>query len=166
MVAIQIESKRESVMYAIALGCVFLFIIGLTWFYWNSQTAQYGSMDPYMLAVSVESAQSSGLRAGHENPVERNTSIWFYGALIVSLLLLFGVTFRYYSHREMKKTEKKWNRTCQTFLTRMEVERANYEDRLNRDDTVWTRILKGDSIDEREIMRMARGRKISRDRRS
>ena len=71
------------------------------------------------------------------------SSLWFFGTLIISLLLLFGLTFRYYSFREMKQAEKRWKTACDSFLTRMEIELMSSEEEQNGNGNDWVHILNG-----------------------
>lgn len=154
MVAIRIENKRDSLMFAIAIGCVFFLIIGVTWVYWTHQSSHMpsegqstfhgagsGTIGGDREASSKAGSASTGTQTGGTNDL---TSLWFFGTLIVSLLLLFGMTFRYYSHREMKQAERNWSKACHSFITRMEIERMASEERMEESRTVWSRILNGE----------------------
>ena len=154
MVAIRIENKRDSLMFAIAIGCVFLLIIGVTWVYWTYQSGPLpsegqstfhgtgsGTIGGDRGAFSKPGSASAGTLTGGTNDI---TSLWFFGTLIVSLLLLFGMTFRYYSHREMKQAERNWSKACDNFLTRMEIERLASDERMEESRMVWSRILNGE----------------------
>lgn len=146
MLSVKIESKKESLMFAVALGCVLLLIIGVAWMYWSH------SADSVMKdggrgrtgVVSIEDKQAA-VR-------DENTSLWFFGTLVVALILLFGLTFRYYTHREIKETEEKWKTACQSFLTRMAIEQADYEEEQANGPTVWSKILNGNGVEETDVV--------------
>lgn len=153
MFAIRIENKKESLMYTIALGGVLCLIIGVTWIYWTHSA--HRTLENVTLTEKTASERYASSVKQHETESNGNSSLWFFGTLIVLLLLLFGLTFRYYSHREMKEAEKRWRTACERFLTRMEIEQATYKDERKNGDSVWSRILKGESVEETEIIRIS-----------
>jgi hypothetical protein len=154
MLSVRIDNKKESVMYAVALGCVFLLIIGVTWIYWSQSsgelTAQRGSGRARTMSGQTEEASSAEQQMAAKRYGE-STTLWFFGTLVILLILLFGLTFRYYSYREMKEAERKWRMACQQFLTRMEIEQIDYEEKRGNGDTVWAKMLNGEGVKESEI---------------
>ena len=155
--SIRIESKKESVMYAVALGCVLFLIIGVTWLYWSQSANRIAERESFDQSQNLSMLQKETMvgRTAYDNAISENSSMWFFGILIVSLILIVGLTFRYYSHREMKETEKRWRIACQSFVTRMEIEQIKYEENRGNRDTAWEEILKGESVDTSEIVGIA-----------
>ncbi|MFQ6091418.1 MAG: hypothetical protein ACE5OR_01860 [bacterium] len=90
----------------------------------------------------------------HTGKANEDASLWFFFTLMSTLPLLFGLTFRYYSHRETKEVERRWERACQRFLARMEVEGTNSENRGMDHDTIWARILRGEGVEASEVERI------------
>jgi hypothetical protein len=123
-------------------------IISVTLVYWTTQANTEGALEEKagMIVTSkrgMEEGASDVTRKMDASQTSDNPSLWFFGTLIVSLLLLFGLSFRYYSHREITQAEKRWRTACESFLTRMEVERMASEEKQNGTGCDWTHILNG-----------------------
>jgi len=146
MLSVKIESKKESLMFAVALGCVLLLIIGVAWMYWSY------SADRVMNDGGRGQSGTVSIEDRKTAVRDENSSLWFFGTLVVALILLFGLTFRYYTHREIKETEEKWKTACQSFLTRMAIEQADYEEERGNGDMVWSKILNGNGVEEADVV--------------
>ena len=171
MFRIKVEDKKESFFFAIALGCVLLLAVGATVIFWTDH-------DTYDVSEHEESISASTAPDGEEKVVKgdgegrtsihtassvsshtgttaADRSLWFFGTLICALLILFGLTFRYYSHREVIEAERRWEMATRNFITRMEVERAHSENGKNDGDTIWSRILNGEGVEASNIQRIS-----------
>ena len=173
MFRIKVEEKKESIFFAIALGCVLLLALGATVIYWIQPGARevVPMRESRSAAASEDPIEERRGRVGGERDAAEtkavssarplstksgdDDSLWFFGTLICALLVLFGLTFRYYSHREMKEAERRWQRATRNFLARMEVERANSADEKFGSDTLWWRILKNEDVEVTEGDRLA-----------
>ncbi|UCE18355.1 MAG: hypothetical protein JSV84_16105 [Gemmatimonadota bacterium] len=173
MIRIVIEDKRESIFYAVALGCVLLLAVGVTLMYWTEHDlrdiSEAGDGEPVTVFGAAEEMQPMRSRgAGRDTPgkaisltdsfSEKETdtrSLWFFGTIVCTLIVLFILTFRYYSHREVKEAEDRWRRAMRNFMARMEEERVHSEDEKLLPDTIWSRILKGEEIETSGMERIA-----------
>jgi hypothetical protein len=95
------------------------------------------------LTVPVDIPDHTPSSADQSEPSEAFTWI-FFGTIIVALLLLFCLAFRYYARRDMKETEHKWKNACENFITRMDIERMNSSQKQTGPESVWTKILDGE----------------------
>jgi hypothetical protein len=173
MFKIKVEDRKESFFFAIALGCVLLLAVGATVIFWTDhgtydfsegEESMSGTTtttpDKKQTVVEEDGTERTSLQTPssvslHTETTTDDRSLWFFGTLICALLILFGLTFRYYSHREVKEAEKRWEMATRNFITRMEVERANSEDGKNDADTIWSRILSGQGVEASDIRRIS-----------
>ena len=72
-----------------------------------------------------------------------NASLVFFGTMIFSLLLLGAVAFRYYSRREMREAELRWNKACANFETQIENQRLEKQLDHDSEENLWSQVLKG-----------------------
>ncbi|MFQ6092223.1 MAG: hypothetical protein ACE5OR_06005 [bacterium] len=160
MFTIEIEDRKESLLYAIALGCVLLLAIGVTLVYWTHRN----TLGPEMVEMGISGAASRAIRGGQEpaavgredaatektapnSPAGEDNgtiSLWFFVTLISALLIVLGLTFRYYSHREMKAAERRWEKACEQFLARTGIEGTRSDREGIADDNIWLRILRAE----------------------
>ena len=165
MFRVTIEDKKESIFFAIALGCVLLVAIGATWLYWtqtNGKDAVWteesvpGAVTvPSEKVTPTSSEGTSPSMVSHVRPLSernaQNRTLYLFITLIAVLLIVFGLTFRYYSHREVKEAEKRWQMATRNFVARMSVEQASSGDVKMGADTIWSRILRGEEVESSEI---------------
>jgi hypothetical protein len=141
MLAIVVENKKESLLYTIALGCIFLLIIGVTWLYWANPSNHPSTSLAAPTSPAASPAEYAASPSRYQEKTSESSTVWFFGTLIVFLLLLFGLTFRYYSHREIKEAENRWRTACECFLTRMEIERMATEEEQVNNGRAWSVIV-------------------------
>ena len=160
MLRIEVGEKKESIFYAITLGCVLLIVIGVTRFYWTRQSSEEiwnreeakSCMTKGDMAASgtddkkVTSPKVRSPRISMIEETNQSSSLAFFCTLIFALLLIFCMTFRYYSRREMKEAERRWKTTCANFLTRMESERFESQEEMRGRAALWSQILQGDGV--------------------
>jgi hypothetical protein len=158
MIRIEVGDKKEALFYGIALGCVLFLVIGVTVLYWapqgNGQSHAYrgsqstASQSGKEITSTNERGEAQHARASVSRRSaeinERNGSWLFFGTVIVALLLLFCLTFRYYTRREIQQTEKRWRNACEDFLNRIEVQRLESGDKFQMQDAPWAKILRGE----------------------
>ena len=175
MIRVKVEDKKESLFFAIALGSVLLMAIGTTAVYWTQHDAQDVSkvQGGLQATASEQPGGDQGVVGKYEDDTagtqtvssvkpysemeNENDSLLYFLTLMCALLVLFGLTFRYYSHREMKEAEKRWETATRNFVIRMETERANSGDVRFDQDTIWSRILKGEGVGAAQIDRIPVG---------
>jgi hypothetical protein len=156
MFRIEVGDKKEVVFFGIVLACLLFLVISATQFDWPSNKTDhaYGQRHTFSPVFKGEPDVSSLEKNGdlmrtatpsqtpnHHEP-DRGMSWFFFGPVIFALLLLFCLTSRYHTRREVREMERQWKNTCENFLTRLESERLKPGERHSTGDSVWSKILK------------------------
>lgn len=158
MFRVEVGDKKEALFYAITLGCVLILVFGASRIYWSNAGSAHLDTKTQLRSPGIQSdtqntsssdqgavsKTSAPHRIPNRNGSNQTTSLLFFGTVILALLLLFCLTFRYYTRREMKETEQKWKNACENFLTRMETERTKSEGKQLNGDALWSKVLKGE----------------------
>ena len=158
MFRIEVGDKKEALFYAITLGCVLILVFGASRIYWSNTSNAHLDTAAQLQSPGIQrdtqntstSDQDVALKTSTPHRIpnrqgsNQTTSLLFFGTVILALLLLFCLTFRYYTRREMKETENKWKNACENFLTRMETERLKSEEKQLNGHAIWSKVLKGE----------------------
>ena len=143
MIAIKVENARQSILYGVALVSIFALIAGVSYVYWMHPSGSMAPSSDGALSQAVSPSPEGGARESDRGTPDESSTLWFYGTLVVCLILVFGLTFRYYSHREMKEAERRWKMSCENFLTRVEMERLASEEEQARNYRAWWNGMRG-----------------------
>ena len=160
MFRIEVGNKKESVFYAITLVCVLLLVMGVTRMYWTHHSTgdlleeerqktdlrKGDSRSDTISEKNMRRTKPTSPLTAYTSETRQYASFLFFGTLILALLLLFCLTLRYYSRREMREAEKKWNQACERFLTRVEAERLDSQESKVGEDSLWSRVLKSEAF--------------------
>ena len=154
MFRIEVGDKKEAILYGITLGCLLLLVFGVSRIYWSGRDTGLTSFQSSQIQrdTGVTSTDEKSVTGGFSPPSpvpdqseSNQLSSWvFFGTVIIALLLLFCLAFRYYARREMREAEQKWENTCENFVTRMETKRIKSPEKHAGVDSLWSRILNGD----------------------